>query len=127
MPKNWRDQFDTRQQTEIAWAQLYTNEVGPDGKPRWKHGANGHNDLVIIGTMATFLDSLTDQPHAVEVQDNVGFVRHVTGCLHCGKDHDVTFHQFKATHVPLDAYLYKYWGMCPTNDEPILMKEDEPK
>jgi hypothetical protein len=42
-------------------------------------------------------------------------------CSRCGKDHkDLLFKEF-VNPVYTEERTYNYWGMCPENNEPILM------
>jgi hypothetical protein len=45
----WFEKFDERQQQEIRFSRLYARE--------YHHGANGHNDMMIIAKMAELLDA----------------------------------------------------------------------
>lgn len=49
----WFDEFDERQQQQIRFSRLYARE--------FHHGANGHNDMMIIAKMAELLDELERQ------------------------------------------------------------------
>ena len=48
----------------------------------------------------------------------------VSRCARCGQDHEV---EFKKLKKPIEIGLtgvtttYTHWGMCPINNEPILM------
>jgi hypothetical protein len=45
---SWREQFDARQQKEIAFAEVYARDFA--------HGTEGHNARLIIAKMAALLD-----------------------------------------------------------------------
>lgn len=46
--EGWRTQFDARQRTQIKLSQLYAAD--------FHHGADGHNNMMIIAQMAAALD-----------------------------------------------------------------------
>lgn len=48
--KSWIDNFDERQQKEIAFCELYASD--------FSHGTDGHNAKLIIAKMATLLDKV---------------------------------------------------------------------
>jgi hypothetical protein len=48
--KKWWDKFDERQQKQIDFARVYAHQFG--------HGADGHNNMLIISKMADELDAL---------------------------------------------------------------------
>jgi len=48
--KDWRDNFDERQQKEIEFSVLYLNQ--------FEHGTDGHNAKIIIAKMASLLDKV---------------------------------------------------------------------
>lgn len=49
----WQSTLTPRQKQQVAWAVMYDTEV-------YRHGANGHNDLMLISTLADKLDSYED-------------------------------------------------------------------
>lgn len=53
---NWFDNFDERQKKQIKFATVY--EVG------FGHGADGHNNMLIIAKMASLLDAAYAQLNA---------------------------------------------------------------
>ena len=42
----------------------------------------------------------------------------VNSCARCGKDHLVSFYQFKEKPIRDN----QYWGICPKTNDPVLMK-----
>jgi hypothetical protein len=49
----------------------------------------------------------------------------VKNCARCGRDHDrVNFERFTRP-VEIENEIFKYFGMCPQTDEPILMRVEE--
>lgn len=51
----------------------------------------------------------------------------VTNCARCGRDHDkVDFERFTKP-INIEDEMFKYFGMCPTLNEPILMRVEEDK
>ncbi len=50
----WLDKFDERQQKQIKLARLYD-------APDFRHGADGHNNMLIISKMASLLDAAEEQ------------------------------------------------------------------
>ena len=51
----------------------------------------------------------------------------VTNCARCGRDHDIVHFERFTRPIEIDDEVFKYFGMCPEYDEPILMRvvEDE--
>lgn len=43
----------------------------------------------------------------------------ISSCARCGHSHEITLQKFKKNGV-LD---FEYWGMCPTLNEPIMVKK----
>lgn len=46
----WLNEFDERQRKQIEFSAIYEND--------FHHGANGHNDMMIIAKMARMLSAL---------------------------------------------------------------------
>lgn len=54
----WFEKFDERQQQQIRFSRLYARE--------FHHGANGHNDMMIIAKMAELMDEMERQIKGLE-------------------------------------------------------------
>lgn len=53
--RDWlKESFDERQQKEITFAKVYDTDT-------YRHGTNGHNDLIIISKLATLIDMVLDR------------------------------------------------------------------
>lgn len=46
----------------------------------------------------------------------------VKKCARCGEDHSMTFKLLKCPIEDTDGTVWQYWGPCPVNGEPVLMK-----
>lgn len=54
----WFDSFDERQKSQIRFSRLYERE--------YHHGADGHNNMMIIAKMARYLDAFESQKGKLE-------------------------------------------------------------
>lgn len=52
-PVDWRDNLPERQRQELDLAALYNT-------PEFRHGTTGHNQLILIDELATFIDFILD-------------------------------------------------------------------
>jgi len=62
---SWLDKLDEREQKQVEFAKLYARD--------FYHGANGHNDLMIIAKMAALLDRETAASKKSECWELVDF------------------------------------------------------
>ena len=47
-------------------------------------------------------------------------------CARCGANHEqIVFTSFKQPIEDSDGTIWNYWGICPFNDEPILLRIGE--
>lgn len=79
VPSIWREQLTERERMQIAWAETYAAS--------FRHGATGHNDMLLIARLAELLDvaaGIRDQPPPAEASDLV---------LSFGKYHGLTLSQ----------------------------------
>lgn len=55
---------------------------------------------------------------------NTSLVTSIHNCARCGADHtDLEFKQFIIEPIQdSDGTVWNYWALCPTCDEPILLK-----
>jgi hypothetical protein len=50
----------------------------------------------------------------------------VKSCVRCGEDHeDLEFSEFSGTPVNVKGTIFTLWAICPTLNEPILLREIE--
>jgi hypothetical protein len=46
----------------------------------------------------------------------------IRNCARCGQDHNnLEFTRFKGNLVECSGSTWKYWGMCPIHNEPVLL------
>ena len=52
-------------------------------------------------------------------------VRRMLHCFRCGRNHkDLTLKKF-AKHMTVGNMVFPYWVMCPTTNEPIIVRIEE--
>lgn len=65
MNMDWENHFTERELSEIKWCQLYDEQ--------FKHGADGHNRMVIVSKLCRLLEAALGPP-----QESVGVVHEKT-------------------------------------------------
>jgi hypothetical protein len=58
MAKVWYDNFDERQNKQIMFSRVYAADFA--------HGADGHNNMLIVAKMADLLDDMAKQVRQLE-------------------------------------------------------------
>lgn len=62
---------------------------------------------------------MMDNKETIKLYDNDGTgTSGIRNCARCGEDHGISYRRFKKN--PVESY--DYWAMCPTLNEPILIK-----
>jgi len=46
----------------------------------------------------------------------------VDKCTRCGCNHPVLFYKFENNPIIIDKHVFEYWGICPYNNEPIILE-----
>jgi hypothetical protein len=58
-----------------------------------------------------------------EIDGNIPKVAILNNCARCGGNHsDIEFREFTNHFSPDGGAVYTHWAMCPTLNEPILMR-----
>jgi hypothetical protein len=53
---------------------------------------------------------------------NDSMILNIKHCARCNQTHDVIFNRFIQPIEDSDGTIWNFWGMCPINNEPVLMR-----